>query len=90
MTNRHQRTFNPADYAFCWTDDGWYRWDREAGHKAALKARNAVVKQLRADGYKVTSFTLREQIVRKGGIGSGKPDVEFCVNCYGYNAERVG
>ena len=91
MTNHHQRTFNPVDYGFEWIENGqWYKWDRKAGHSAALKARNTAVRELRKDGYKVTIFTLRDQRVRRGGIGSGHPEIDNYCSVYGYNAERIG
>ena len=82
-----QQTFNPIDYFFTWTDD-WYTWDSKAAKKAALQARNAEVKRLRAEGYTVTTFTLSNQIVTRGGIGSGHPQIETVVSCYGFNASK--
>lgn len=81
-----QKIFNPFDYCFSWTDDGWYSWDRREAHSQALKARNAEARRLRKEGYDIRKFSLSGQLVRKGGIGSGKPDVEAVVNCYGLNA----
>lgn len=81
-----QQIFNPIDYAFSWTDDGWYTWDSKAAVKHARQARDRAVKQLKADGRTVSKFSLPGQLVRRGGIGSGKPDVEFVVTCYGLNA----
>ena len=52
-----QQTFNPIDYGFEWTEDGWYRFDYEGAHKRALAARNKRVKELRARGIKVRSWT---------------------------------
>lgn len=83
-----QRTFNPADYNFEWISWNDYRWNRKAAHKAALRARNDEVRRLRREGYTVTTFSLRDQIVSKGGIGSTRAHVEFCVNCYGLNASK--
>lgn len=82
-----QQTFNPIDYGFSWTDD-WYTWDRKAGHSAALKARNAEAKRLQKAGYTVTKFTLSGQLVCRGGIGSGHPQIETVVNCYGLNVSK--
>ena len=82
-----QQTFNPVRYGFSWTDDGWYDWDSKAGHKAALQARNAEVKRLRAEGRRVRCFTLRNQLISLGGIGSGRPHIEEIVTVYGLNAD---
>lgn len=82
-----QKTYNPFDYCFSWTENGWYAWDRRKAHKEAMKARNAEARRLRKEGYSVHCFSLPGQLVRKGGIGSGKPDVEAVVNCYGLNAD---
>jgi hypothetical protein len=81
-----QRIFNPINYNFRWTEDGWYEWDAKAARKDALKARNTLAKQLRAEGKTVSVFTLKDQLVSKGGIGSGRPHIEEFVNSYGLNA----
>ena len=80
-----QRTFNPADYTFEWTEDGWYAWDSEEAHKQALKARNDIAKELKAGGKKVKKFSTRNQLITRGGIGSGHPEISMVVNCYGVN-----
>lgn len=79
-----QKIFCPIDFEFSWTDN-WYEWDREAAHKAALKARNDLAKRMKDAGRLVQKFSLKDQLVRRGGIGSGRPDVEFFCNCYGVN-----
>jgi hypothetical protein len=82
-----QQMFSPVSFGWTWTDNGaWYDWDRQAAHKLALKARNARVKELRTQGYKVVPFTLANQLVSKGGIGSGKAHIEQVVSIYGLNA----
>ena len=80
-----QRIYNPIDFGFQWTDDGWYDFDRKAAQSAALKARNAYVKQAKAQGKQVSTFSLPNQLITRGGIGSGKPQIEVIVNCYGVN-----
>jgi hypothetical protein len=81
-----QHMFNPTDYGWTWTDNGgWYNWDGEAGHKAALQARNAKMKELKAQGYKVKGFSLRDQLISRGGIGSGRAHIETVVTVYGVN-----
>lgn len=78
-----QEHFSPLDTEhFAWTEDGWYSYDPKAAHKAALKARNARAKALEAMGYRVHKTTFPNQLVRRGGIGSGKPDVDFVVSAY--------
>ena len=80
-----QRTFNPLDFGFEWTD-GWYRFDHKAAHKAALAARNREAKRLRGMGYAVRCFTHRNQLMSMGGIGSGHPHIQQVVSVYGLNA----
>ena len=83
-----QRIFNPVNFHFEWDGD-WYKWDAKAGRKAALKARNDEAKRLEQEGYRVSKFSLPGQLSRRGGVGSGHPDVEFVVNCYGLNAYKI-
>jgi hypothetical protein len=78
-----QVLFNPVDFGgFAWTED-WYRWDAAAGHEAARAARDARAGELRRAGHRVRCFALRHQVVSKGGVGSGRPHVEFVVTVYG-------
>lgn len=89
-----QRFFCPTDYHFEWTPPrkgftyGWYTWDREAGMRAALKARNEEAKRLKGLGYLVDKFSLKEQRITKGGIGTSYPEVDFTVTCYCLNAHE--
>ena len=83
-----QITYNPVDYKFQWTED-WYEWDRAAAVKMALQARNAKAKQLRQEGMTVRVFTLKDQLISRGGIGSGKPHLDFCVSVYGLNVWQI-
>lgn len=87
-----QKVFNPIDFDFKWTEDGteygWYEWNRKSAHSKALKARNAEAKRLVKEGYTVTTFSLCDQLVRRGGIGSQHPDIEHYVNCYGLDAHK--
>ena len=78
-----QQMFNPVDFgSFEWTSD-WYRWDTVAGHREAMRARDAKATILRQAGHRVREFTLRNQVVARGGFGSGRPHIEFVVTCYG-------
>jgi hypothetical protein len=81
-----QKIFDPIHFGFEFTAD-WYAFDHKAAHKAALKARNAEAKALRAEGRKVTCFTLPNSLRTMGGIGSGKPQIELLVTAYGFNAD---
>ncbi len=76
-----QKSFLPIDYKFEWTED-WYKWDAEAGRTAALKARNAEAKRLKDKGHTVRKFSLRDQLISRGGIGSGKPHIELHMTCF--------
>ena len=76
-----QQHFNPVDYGFQWTDD-WYEWDRDAGHAAARAARAARAKELKARGIRPRLTSIPNQLVSRGGIGSGRPHVEFVATCY--------
>ena len=78
-----QESFSGAKY-FEWTNDDkgiWYSIPEDAD-KRALKARNARAKELKKQGYKVTKWSLGSQLMTKGGIGTGKPQIDFWVKCY--------
>lgn len=79
-----QEIFSGIDHGFAWTDD-WYEWDAKAGNAAALKARNARLKELRKQGKNPRGFTLGNQLVSRGGVGSGHPHIEEFTKCYGIN-----
>lgn len=87
-----QETFNPANYAFNWTkpenpsnqfDLGWYEWDRKEGHKLAKQARDKRYQELRAQGKTPVKYSMKDCLTKKGGAGTGKPDLEFIVTYYG-------
>jgi hypothetical protein len=82
-----QYAFNPLDYGFRWTDDGWYTFDNKNAHHAAMSARNAAAKRARAQGRKVRCSTSSNQLMSKGGIGSGFPHIELIVNVYRMDVE---
>jgi hypothetical protein len=85
---RTQEMFCPTYFGFRWTADGWYEFPRKEAHAAARKARNARVKELRKEGWTVTTFNLQSQLRTLGGIGSGHPEIEVIVNVYGLNATK--
>lgn len=80
--NHIQQTFNPANFGFEWTADGWYSWDRAAAHKAAMQARNARAKALKAEGRRVVSSAMAGQLITRGGIGSGFPEISLVCTVY--------
>jgi hypothetical protein len=84
---RIQKTFNPADYEWKWTED-WYEWASKPAHTFARRDRDAEAKRLKAEGCEVTKFTLRDQLISRGGIGSGHPHIEVWVTIYGLNARK--
>ena len=83
-----QMVFDPTSFHFFWTNDGWYTFDSRAGRKAAIAERRRRALELKAQGYKVRLSTLSDQLISKGGIGSGRPHIELVVNCYMLNAYR--
>jgi len=80
-----QMIFNPADFNFTW-EGGWYAWDHDAAHKAARKHRDVAAKEAQGRGQKVSKFRLPNQLITRGGIGSGRPHIDLMVTCYGFNA----
>ena len=83
-----QQTFNPINFGFTFTDDGWYTFDRKTATKAALQARNAEAKKLTQAGRIVRKWSSANQLISKGGIGSGRPHIEEVVTVYGFNVEN--
>jgi hypothetical protein len=81
-----QLAFNPVDYHFEWTSDGWYSWDKAAAVKAARKARDEAARRLKAEGRDVHKWSLPGQRITRGGIGSGNPEVDFHATVYYLNA----
>ena len=84
-----QLSFSPINFCFAWTADNWYSWDAKEARSQARKARDAEAKRLVSQGKKVHKFTLPNQLLRRGGIGSGKPDVEFVCPVYYLNVEKA-
>lgn len=78
-----QLSFSPTKYNFKWTEDGWYEWDYDAAHKAALKARDARARELKAKGYEeVRKSSQRDCLMSLGGIGTQYPHIELVVTVY--------
>lgn len=83
-----QESYNPIDTDyFRWTDDGWYTFDRPAAHKQAKHVRDCRVRSLRAVGKTVRVWTLRNQRITRGGIGTGHPEIDLVVNVYMLESE---
>jgi len=80
----NQQIFSPLAYGFYWVGD-WYSFDSEVCHQHAFRARNNMAKQLRKDGGVVTLFSLKNQLVSRGGIGTPHPHIELVITVYGLN-----
>lgn len=76
-----QESFSPLKYGFKWVRD-WYSFNREHGVEMAKFERDQRARELKKQGKKVRKFTLRHQMVRRGGIGTGHPEIDLCVNVY--------
>lgn len=81
-----QLAFNPVDYHFAWTSDGWYSWDKPAAVKAARRARDEAARRLKASGREVHKFSLPSQRITRGEIGTAHPEVDFFTTVYYLNA----
>jgi len=79
-----QRVFCGSDFGFRWTDD-WYEYDGLPAEKAARQARDKFAKDLKTHGERPRKGTLGTQLISKGGIGSGRPHIEFHTKCYYVN-----
>jgi hypothetical protein len=80
-----QKVFNPIDYGFEFTSDGWYTFDRTAATKAARRERDQQAKLYRAAGRTVRVWSEPNQLISRGGIGSGRPHIEEVVTVFGLN-----
>jgi hypothetical protein len=74
-------SFNPVDFGFEWDGD-WYKFDGPTANEAAKKARDAFAKKCKDQGIKVKKSTDRNQLMSKGGIGSGRPHIEVVVTVF--------
>jgi hypothetical protein len=79
-----QKLYSPIDYGFRWVGD-WYEFDTKAATAAARKARDARFNELKRLGQSPRKFSLGMQRITRGGIGSGHPEVDFVLPCYGLN-----
>ena len=76
------QTFNPIDFGFEWTNDGWYKWDSKEAHKQAMNARNQAAKEAQAKGNQIRRYVCSGQLITKGGIGTGHPEIQNVVTVY--------
>jgi len=77
-----QQIFNPINYFFNWSND-WYQWNSKKAHEEAKRLRDKEAKRLKEEeGFKVKKFTIKNQLITRGGIGSGKPEISEIVTCY--------
>jgi len=76
-----QLAFNPVDYYFEWTDN-WYKWDYAAAHTLAKRARDDKWRELKKHNISARRFVVKNQIMRRGGIGTDYPDIELLANVY--------
>ena len=77
-----QQFFDPITYGFKWSGN-WYEFDSVTAHKAALRARNSTMRELRKVGHEVKAILLGNQLRTMGGIGSGHPEISEVVSGYG-------
>jgi len=55
---------------------------------AARRERDAEAKRLVAEGWQVRKWSEPNQLISRGGIGSGHPHIEEVVTVFGLNASR--
>lgn len=85
-----QRIYNPIKFEFSFNDENLYTWHSKNAHKIARQQRDADAKEWKRRGYRVKKFSLQNQLVKAGGIGSGNPEINEIVTCYGFNVlDRV-
>lgn len=89
MRNGKQEIFSSINYGFEWVDD-WYKFDPVAAEAAAKADRDARAKALKTQGFAVKKFRLANQLVSRGGIGSGHPHITLIVHSYGLNISAEG
>lgn len=84
---RQQISFSPVRFGFEWTED-WYTFDRKQAAKLARQARSEKAKELRAKGWDVRLWTLKDQRLTMGGIGSGRPEITVYCSVYMLDATK--
>jgi hypothetical protein len=79
-TRESQMSFSPIRY-LVWTDD-WYTFDYEAAHRQARQDRDSKARELQAQGYKVRKWSMPNQRMSAGGIGTPHPHIELICTAY--------
>ena len=75
------KSFCPIDYGFTWSAD-WYEFDFKAATQAAKADRDFVAGYLKRQGYKNVKKSSDKQLITKGGIGTGHPQIEELVTVF--------
>lgn len=92
MKNHAQDIFDGVRENFRWvekeTGSYWYKFDEEKARKSALRDRNEVAKEYKANGWNVRRWSLRGQVITRGGIGTPYPGITIVVTAYGFDAWR--
>jgi hypothetical protein len=86
--NMRQLIFDGTDL-WRWVEETpgrfWYEFDEKEAAKVAKARRDEAARKAKADGYGVKKFSMRNQSIRRGGIGSPYPEIDAVVHCYGVN-----
>lgn len=99
-----EKTFNPINYGFKWVavegnEYGWYEFDSTEAHRQAKADRDFNVKILKEEQQRTATFgqailcnvrrhSLKNQLMKRGGIGSGHPEIEELVTVYSVTWEE--
>ncbi len=77
-----QKTFNPVDFGFKWTD-GWYEFNVNESSKLARKARDKRANELKkAGGHTVKKWSMPNQRITMGGMNHNQPEITVTVTVY--------
>jgi hypothetical protein len=83
------KRFNPVNRCFKWTlvegnEYGWYEFDSEEAHRVAKLERDEFARSLKSlpGVANVKKRTLKNQLITRGGIGSGHPEISLLVTVY--------
>lgn len=91
---RQENSFNPINYTFKWmtvvgNPYGWYEFDSAEAHRQAKADRDASARALRTNGFtNVKKHSLKNNLMKRGGIGSGHPEIEELVTVYNVSWEE--
>jgi len=77
----NEKHFNPVDYFFTWTED-WFEWDFVRAEQKARQDANELYFRLRRERKNPRKRTLKNQLITRGGIGSGHPQIEQIVDVF--------